>query len=81
MDRADPDDDAGRGASPGPGCLLTEGLESADATLAPYRRLGKPIKDAVGPVHYVQLQTQDDERARIGGRYYTKSGFVEPAQR
>jgi hypothetical protein len=31
----------------------------------------------VGPVHYVQLQTQDDERARIGGRYYTKSGFVK----
>jgi FAD/FMN-containing dehydrogenase len=56
---------------------LTEGLESADAVLAPYRRLGKPLKDAVGPVHYVQLQTQDDERARIGGRYYTKSGFVD----
>jgi FAD/FMN-containing dehydrogenase len=55
---------------------LTDGLESADATLAPYRRLGKPLKDAVAPVHYVQLQTQDDERARIGGRYYTKSGFV-----
>jgi FAD/FMN-containing dehydrogenase len=56
---------------------LTEGLESADAALAPYRRLGKPLKDEVGPVHYVQLQTQDDERARIGGRYYTKSGFVD----
>jgi FAD/FMN-containing dehydrogenase len=25
----------------------------------------------------VRLQTQDDERARIGGRYYTKSGFLE----
>jgi hypothetical protein len=56
---------------------LTDGLESADTILAPYRRLGKPLKDAVGPVHYVQLQTQDDERARIGGRYYTKSGFVD----
>jgi FAD/FMN-containing dehydrogenase len=55
---------------------LTEGLESADAILAPYRRLGKPMRDTVGPVQYVQLQTQDDERARIGGRYYTKSGFV-----
>jgi hypothetical protein len=55
---------------------LTDSLESADAILAPYRRLGKPLKDAVGPVHYVKLQTQDDERARIGGRYYTKSGFV-----
>ncbi len=56
---------------------LSEGLASADSTLAPFRRLGKPLKDAVGPVHYVQLQTQDDERARIGGRYYTKSGFVD----
>ena len=54
----------------------SEGLESAEATLAPYRQLGRPIKDAVGPVKYVQLQTQDDERARIGGRYYTKSGFA-----
>ncbi len=56
---------------------MTDGLESADTVLAPYRRLGKPLKDTVGPVHYGQLQTQDDERARIGGRYYTKSGFVE----
>jgi FAD/FMN-containing dehydrogenase len=55
----------------------SERLESAEAVLAPYRRLGRPIKDEVGPMHYVQLQTQDDERARIGGRYYTKSGFVD----
>ena len=54
----------------------SEGLDSAEAALAPYRQLGRPIKDAVGPVNYVQLQTQDDERARIGGRYYTKSGFM-----
>ena len=54
----------------------SEGLDSAAAALAPYRKLGRPIKDAVGPVNYVRLQTQDDERARIGGRYYTKSGFV-----
>lgn len=47
---------------------LSEGLESAEAALAPYRQLGRPIKDAVGPLKYVQLQTQNDERARIGGR-------------
>ena len=52
----------------------SEGLESAEAALAPYRQLGRPIRDAVGPVKYVQLQMQDDERARIGGRYYTKLG-------
>lgn len=56
---------------------LTDGLESADAVLAPYRKLGKPLNDSVGPMHYVRLQTQDDERARIGGRYYTKSGFLQ----
>jgi FAD/FMN-containing dehydrogenase len=28
-------------------------------------------------VRYIQLQTQDDERARIGGRYYTKTGFAD----
>jgi FAD/FMN-containing dehydrogenase len=55
---------------------LTDGLESADAVLAPYRQLGKPINDSVGTTQYVRLQTQDDERARIGGRYYTKSGFL-----
>ncbi len=54
----------------------SDGLEAAEAALAPYRKLGKTIKDAVGPVKYLQLQTQDDERARIGGRYYTKSGFT-----
>jgi len=56
---------------------MTDGLASADAALAPYRQIGKPINDSVGPIHYARLQTQDDERARIGGRYYTKSGFVE----
>jgi hypothetical protein len=56
---------------------LTDGLESADAMLAPYQRLGKAVKDEVGPTPYVKLQTQDDERARIGGRYYTKSGFLD----
>ncbi|HEX6216596.1 MAG TPA: FAD-binding oxidoreductase [Vicinamibacterales bacterium] len=56
---------------------LTGDLASGEAGLSPYRRLGKPLKDGVGPTHYVQLQTQDDERARIGGRYYTKSGFVQ----
>ncbi|MGQ0430300.1 MAG: FAD-binding oxidoreductase [Gammaproteobacteria bacterium] len=49
---------------------------AAEAALVPYRKLGKAIQDDVKPVRYTQLQTQDDERARIGGRYYTRSGFV-----
>jgi FAD/FMN-containing dehydrogenase len=54
--------------------------EMAEAELAPYRKLGKVVQDEVKRVRYTQLQTQDDERARIGGRYYTKSGFVEELQ-
>jgi FAD/FMN-containing dehydrogenase len=50
--------------------------DHAEAALAPFRRLGKPLRDDVQSTRYVQLQTQDDERARIGGRYYTKSGFA-----
>src|SRR5512134_558268 len=50
--------------------------DQAESTLAPFRRLGKPLRDDVKRVSFTQLQTQDDERARIGGRYYTKSGFV-----
>ena len=52
-------------------------VPSAEAALATYRKLGRPIRDDVRAVRYLQLQTQDDERARIGGRYYTKSGFID----
>jgi len=51
-------------------------MDHAEAALTPFRRLGKPLRDDVKLTRYEQLQTQDDERARIGGRYYTKSGFV-----
>ena len=50
---------------------------AAETALVPYRKLGKPIQDEVRRVRYAQLQTQDDKRARIGGRYYTKSGFTD----
>lgn len=51
-------------------------MDHAEAALAPFRRLGKPLRDEVRQVSFTELQTQDDKRARIGGRYYTKSGFV-----
>ncbi len=50
---------------------------AAEAALVPYRKLGKAIEDDVKRVRYTVLQTKDDERARIGGRYYTKSGFTD----
>ncbi|MGQ0385071.1 MAG: FAD-binding oxidoreductase [Gammaproteobacteria bacterium] len=51
-------------------------MQSAERALAPYRSLGKALSDDVGPVKYARLQTKDDERARFGRRYYTRSGFV-----
>jgi FAD/FMN-containing dehydrogenase len=56
-------------------------LDQAEAALAPYRRLGKPLADEVSKTTFTRLQTQDDERARIGGHYYTKSGFVRKIER
>lgn len=50
--------------------------ENAERELAPYRRLGKPLRDELGFTRYHQLQTKDDERARFGRRYYTRSGVV-----
>ncbi len=52
-------------------------MDHAEAALAPFRRLGKPIADEVKLVRFTQLQSKDDQRARIGGRYYTKSGFMK----
>ncbi len=51
-------------------------MASAERTLAPYRGLAKLLSDDVGPTSYVRLQSKDDERARFGRRYYTKSGVV-----
>ena len=51
-------------------------MESAESAVAPYRRLGKPLNDRVGAVRYTALQTKDDERARFGRHYYTRSGVV-----
>ncbi|MGH7944734.1 MAG: FAD-binding oxidoreductase [Steroidobacteraceae bacterium] len=52
-------------------------MQTAERALAPYRRLGKPLRDELGPAQYAHLQSKDDERARIGRHYYTKSGFVK----
>ena len=51
-------------------------MQSAEQVLAPYRSLGKPLSDGLAPVHYSKLQTKDDERARFGRHYYTRSGIV-----
>jgi FAD/FMN-containing dehydrogenase len=40
-------------------------------------RLPKPIADTLAPAPYVRLQSKDDQRARHGRHYYTKSGVVK----
>ena len=52
-------------------------LEAAERTLAPYLRLGKPLRGDLKSVRYTELQTQDDERARFGRHYYTRSGLTK----
>jgi FAD/FMN-containing dehydrogenase len=48
----------------------------ADRVLAPLRRLGTPLLDAVGPIDYVALQRVGDmDDPRASGQY-VKSGFV-----
>ena len=56
-------------------------MESAERALAPYRQLGKPLSDDLKAVRYTELQTQDDERARFGRHYYTRSGLVPRLER
>ena len=56
-------------------------MQSAEGALAPYRKLGKPLSDGVGAVRYTTLQTKDDERARFGRHYYTRSGVVPRLER
>jgi FAD/FMN-containing dehydrogenase len=50
---------------------------SGDQVVAPFRRFGKPIRDELKPVSYTALQASADARARVGRRYYNKSGFIK----
>lgn len=55
---------------------LAASYEDADRTLRPLRDLG-PVADTVGPVPYLQLQTQADEIMAWGNRYYWKGAFAD----
>jgi Berberine and berberine like len=44
--------------------------------LAPLRRIGKPIRDAIAPMPYVAVQSSGDAGLPAGNNYYAKGGFV-----
>lgn len=73
--------DISLGAAPnGDGVMLevcySGPVERAAAAVAPLRRLGKPLLDALRPATYVQLQSDGDAAAAHGQGYYERSGFV-----
>jgi FAD/FMN-containing dehydrogenase len=50
-------------------------LADAERVVAPLRKLGKPVKDGLGPTPYVELQRSGDA-GNPPGRYYIKGGYV-----
>ena len=51
-------------------------LAGAEAAVAPLRKLGKPLKDALGEAPYTKLQGSDDPPAPPGIAAYVKGGLV-----
>jgi FAD/FMN-containing dehydrogenase len=51
-------------------------LDQGEQVLAPLRKLGKPVKDSLAPVRYVDLQSADDAD-NPPGRYYIKGGYTK----
>jgi FAD/FMN-containing dehydrogenase len=51
-------------------------VEDAGPHVAPFRRLGTPLLDALGPLPYVALQSMIDATAPHGVNYYGRSHFV-----
>ncbi len=49
---------------------------AGEKVLAPLRRLGKPINDAIAPMPYVALQSAADAGLPAGNNYYAKNGFL-----
>jgi FAD/FMN-containing dehydrogenase len=49
---------------------------AAERELGELRKIGKPLKDAVGPATYVALQSGIDKDYPAGRGYYLKSGFI-----
>lgn len=52
------------------------GIEAGEKALAPLRKFGTPMVDAIGPRPYVELQQQTDKVLAFGRHYYVKGGFL-----
>jgi FAD/FMN-containing dehydrogenase len=55
---------------------------AGEKALAPIRKFGAAVRDAIGPMPYVQLQQSSDRALAIGRRYFVKGGYlgaIDPA--
>lgn len=51
--------------------------EEAEAALAPFRSLGEPLLDLVGPTRYVDLQQTFDAGMGSGFRWYSRAHYLD----
>lgn len=59
------------------GVLWSKDHSKGEQALKPLRRFGRPMRDTIGPVSYVGLQSQNDWTQPFGLNYYNKSGFSQ----
>ena len=50
---------------------------TGEAAIEPFRRLGTPVMEQLGPMPYVAAQTMFDNAAIPGRRFYMRSNFLE----
>jgi len=54
----------------------TGDLTQGEKVVAPFRQIGRPLLDGVGPISYETLQKGFDDLAPAGRRSYWKSGYL-----
>jgi FAD/FMN-containing dehydrogenase len=55
---------------------MSADLQKGEEVTAPFRKLGTPVMDQVGPIPYTVLQTILNGAATPHGRYYMRSSFI-----
>ncbi|HLF77868.1 MAG TPA: FAD-binding oxidoreductase [Dehalococcoidia bacterium] len=64
-------------------CYFGDDLAEGERLIAPFRKLGTPVMEQVGPIPYTVIQKLLDGAAVPGRRYYMRSNFMnelsEPA--